>query len=266
MAERRITRAMVVTDGVGTVPLTETIPAPLVAVAGHATIDRVLDRLAAHGVAEAAVTVQRHRNAIEAHLARRTAPPRVVTRHQPEPLGSGGVVRAALSGGFGRDFADAPFFVTGADSFWLDGTTPALDRLAGAWADATMDALLFVHRTVGAVGYAGPGELFVDPIGRARLRRGNQVAPYAFAGLQLVHPRLFAGAPAQGLEAPFAIETLWAQAEEAGRLFAVVHDGVWFQLGSRTAIDDAEEALEELGVWRRPARRPPAQGAPARND
>ena len=45
-----------------------------------------------------------------------------------------------------------------------------------------MDALLFVHRTVGAVGYAGPGELFVDPIGRARLRRGNQVAPYAYAG------------------------------------------------------------------------------------
>ena len=109
MAERRITRALVVTDGIGhaPVPLTETIPAPLVAVAGHATIDRVLDRLAAHGVAEAAVTVQRHRSAIEAHLARRTTAPRVVTRHQPEPLGSGGVIRAALSGGMGREVADA---------------------------------------------------------------------------------------------------------------------------------------------------------------
>jgi MurNAc alpha-1-phosphate uridylyltransferase len=114
-----------------------------------------------------------------------------------------------------------------------------------------MDALLFAHRTVAAIGYAGLGELFVDPLGRARQRRGNQVAPYAYAGLQLVHPRLFATAPAGA----FAIETLWAQGEEAGRLFGLVHDGVWFKLGSRGAIDDAEEALEELGVWRRPARR-----------
>jgi MurNAc alpha-1-phosphate uridylyltransferase len=247
MAELRIARAIVVADGAGDlrVPLTETIPAPLVAVAGQATIDRVLDRLAAHGVAEAVVTEQRHRSAIEAHLARRSAP-RVVPLHQPEAQGSGGAIRAAL-----HTLGDAPFFATGADSFWLDGTTPALDRLAAAWADATMDALLFVHRTVSAVGYAGPGALFVDPLGRARLRRGNQVAPYAYAGVQLVHPRLFAAAPTGA----FAIEAVWAQAEEAGRLFAVVHDGAWFQLGSRGAIDDAEEALEELGVWRRPARR-----------
>ncbi len=245
MPDRRVTRALVVADGVGpAVPLTETTPAPLLAVGGHATIDRVLDRLAAHGVGEAVVVVQRHRSQLEAHLARRSAP-RIVTHHQPEPLGTGGTIRAALA-----HLGNAPSFVTGADSFWLDGTTPALDRLAVAWADATMDALLFAHRTVSAVGYAGPGEIFVDPIGRARLRRGNQVAPYAFAGLQLVHPRLFATAP----EGAFAIETAWAQAEEAGRLFAVVHDGVWFQLGTRSAIDDAEEALEELGVWRRPAR------------
>jgi MurNAc alpha-1-phosphate uridylyltransferase len=253
MSDRRITRALVVADGVShaRVPLTETIPAPLLAVGGHATLDRVLDRLAAHGVAAAVVTVQRHRGLIEAHLARRSAP-RVATLHQPEPLGTGGAIRAALPQLGARDerLDGAPFFVTGADSFWLDGTTPALDRLADAWADATMDALLFVHRTVGAVGYEGAGELFVDPIGRARLRRGNQVAPYAYAGLQLVHPRLLATAP----DGAFAIEALWAQAEEAGRLFAVVHDGAWFQLGSRGAIDDTEAALEELGVWRRQGR------------
>jgi MurNAc alpha-1-phosphate uridylyltransferase len=251
MAEPRILHAVVVADSArgSPVPLTETVPAPLVAVGGQATIDRVLDRLAAYGVADTVVTVERHRGAIEAHLARRTGP-RIASVHQPDAPGSGGAVRAAIRAG--RDMiGDQPFFVARADSFWLDGVTPALDRLAAAWADAAMDALLFVHRTVAAVGYAGLGELFVDPIGRARLRRGNQVAPYAFAGLQLVHPRLFTTAP----EGAFAIETLWAQAEEAGRLFAVVHDGAWFQLGSRGAIDDAEEALEELGVWRRPARR-----------
>src|SRR5262245_61219050 len=75
-AGRRIDRALVIADGVGhaPVPLTETIPAPLLEVAGHATIDRVLDRLAAHGVGEAVVMVQRHRSVIEAHLARCTSP------------------------------------------------------------------------------------------------------------------------------------------------------------------------------------------------
>ena len=63
-----IDRAMVLAAGLGKRmrPLTDTLPKPLVPVAGKALIDHVLDRLADAGVSEAVVNVHHMADAIEA--------------------------------------------------------------------------------------------------------------------------------------------------------------------------------------------------------
>lgn len=237
-------RALVIADGFanGHVPMTETVPAPLVPVAGRAPIDSALDRIAATGIAAATVAAHRHAARIATHLAGRAAP-HVEMLALADTLGSGGTIAHAL----GR-MGPAPFLAVAANALRLDGATPGLARLAAAWNDETMDALLLVHATVSATGVPQVGEIFVDPAGRARLRAGNEVAPFAFAGAQIVHPRLFADAPSGA----FAIEAVWARAAEAERLFAVVSDGALFRVASAAARGEAEEALEALGVWRRP--------------
>ena len=55
------TKAMVLAAGLGVRmrPLTDTMPKPLVAVAGRALLDHVLDKLADAGVSEAVVTTLR---------------------------------------------------------------------------------------------------------------------------------------------------------------------------------------------------------------
>ncbi len=241
-------RALVIADGFanGHVPMTETVPAPLIPVAGRAPIDSALDRIAAQGIATAIVAAHRHATRIAAHVAGRAAP-HVETLALADRLGSGGTIAHALAnapGGLGA----APFLVVAANAVRLDGATPALARLAAAWNDDAMDALLLVHATVSATGVPQVGEIFVDPAGRARLRVGNEVAPFAYAGTQIVHPRLFAGAPAGA----FAVEALWTRASETERLWAVISDGALCRVASAAARDEAEEALEALGVWRRP--------------
>src|SRR6186713_358462 len=87
-----ITRAMVLAAGLGTRmrPLTDTLPKPLVKVAGQALLDHVLDRLADAGVTSAVVNVHHMADQIEAHLKGRTRPRIAISDERSELLDTGG--------------------------------------------------------------------------------------------------------------------------------------------------------------------------------
>ena len=90
--------AMVLAAGLGTRmrPLTDTMPKPLVQVAGKALIDHVLDKLAAAGVKTAVVNVHYLADQIERHLAKRKKPRIVISDERGVLLGTGGGVVKAL--------------------------------------------------------------------------------------------------------------------------------------------------------------------------
>lgn len=228
-------RGMVLAAGLGKRmrPLTDTLPKPMIEVAGRALIDHVFDRFATIGVRDLVVNLHHLRAKLEAHLATRQDM-RITLSPETELLETGGGVTKALPL-LGND----PFFAANADVLWYDGATPALARLAQAWDDEKMDALLLLQRTVTAHGYDGLGDYFLDPVGRAKRRRGNAVAPYVFAGVQILHPRLFKDGP----KGPFSLNRLYDRAEEAGRLFGVAHDGLWFHVGTPDSIAATEVEL-----------------------
>lgn len=228
-------RAMVLAAGRGTRmrPVSEAIPKPLVAVAGRALVDRALDRLEEAGVEDAVVNLHHLGAQIERHLGQRRSP-RVAFSREEILLETGGGVAKALP-----LLGPEPFYVVNADVIWLDGPGGALGRLARRWDDAVMDALLLVHPTVDAYGYRGVGDFDVDPWGRLRRRRESHVAPYLFAGVQILHPRLFAGAPAGA----FSLNLLYDRAVERDRLYGVAHDGEWFHVGDADGRAEAEAFL-----------------------
>ncbi len=45
----------------------------------------------------------------------------------------------------------------------------------------------------------GRGDFMLDPAGRLRRRGEREVAPHLFAGIEILHRRLFDGAPARRL-------------------------------------------------------------------
>ena len=138
------------------------------------------------------------------------------------------------------------FFVINGDVFWLDSKDSALLRLTGAFDPATMDGVLLLQRTVTAVGYEGSGDYFLDPLGNPRRRREREVAPYLFAGVQLLHRRLFDGAPGR----VFSLVRLFDRAEAAGRLSAIVHDGEWYHVGTPDGLALTRERLSSHRIER----------------
>lgn len=219
-------------------PLTERRPKPLIEVRGKAMLDWALDHLADAGVPQAVVNLHHLGAQIERHLSARAAP-RVTLSRESELLDTGGGVRAALP-----QLGPDRFFVLNGDVVWLDGREPALHRLAGAWSEPEMDALLLLQPVTDAYGYDGPGDFVMDPVGRLRRRREREMAPFVFAGVQLLHPRLFSGAP----DGAFSLNLLYDRAIECGRLWGLRHDGRWFHVGTPEALQGVDDALHHLSA------------------
>jgi MurNAc alpha-1-phosphate uridylyltransferase len=166
-------------------------------------------------------------------VAGRTTP-RIALQHEATLLETGGGVTRALP-----LLGEAPFAVLNGDSVLLDGPAPALRRLAARFDPAQMDGLLLLVRTAQVDGEVGRGDFLLDPLGRVRRPKELEVAPYIFSGVQVLSPALFAGAP----EGAFSLNLLYDRAIAAGRLFALVHDGVWFHLSTPADLDRAEAAM-----------------------
>ncbi len=231
-------RAMVLAAGLGERmrPLTDNLPKPLIRVHGRSLLGSILDRLELAGVPEVVVNLHYLGEMIEAHLAERAQPHVTFSREETRLETGGGVCQALPLLG------DDAFFTINGDVCWLDGCTAALRRLAEAWNEAEMDALLLLHPTAHAIGYNGSGDFILSPEGRLRRRRELEVTPFVFTGVQILHPRLFEGMP----EGPFSLNLIYDKAAEAERLYGLRHDGKWFHVGTPDNLREVEDALHPL--------------------
>jgi MurNAc alpha-1-phosphate uridylyltransferase len=227
--------AMVLAAGLGKRmrPITDTMPKPLIKIAGKTLLDWALDALAALGVANAVVNVHHLPEQIVRHVASRTAPRVVISDESAGLLDSaGGIVKALPE--LGRE----PFLILNADTFWIDAGASNLERLALAWDEARMDILIMLAELESATGHSGGTDFLVDADGRLARSKG---APEGliYAGAAIVHPRIFAGAEAR----PHSLNLYFDRAIAGGRLFGMKMEGRWITVGTPAAIPLAEAAV-----------------------
>jgi N-acetyl-alpha-D-muramate 1-phosphate uridylyltransferase len=229
--------AMVFAAGLGVRmrPITEGLPKPLVKVGGRALIDHCLDRLAENGVERAIVNVHWLADQIEAHLAKRRSPKIFISDERSKLLDQGGAIKRALPM-IGGD----PFLVCNTDAFWIEGPRSNLKRLAEAFDFETMDILLLVAASAGAVGVDWPGDFTMSREGALTPREPREVAPFVYAGVGIVKPQLFAGETAE----IFRLAPFFHAAAGESRLFGVRLDGLWVHVGRPETIAEAERAID----------------------
>jgi MurNAc alpha-1-phosphate uridylyltransferase len=229
---------MVLAAGLGTRmrPLTDTMPKPLVPIAGRSLIDHVLDRLADAGVEKAVVNVHHFAGQLIRHLASRTRPRIAISDERELLLGTGGGVKKALA-----ELGEAPFFHINSDTIWIDGVRPNLVRLAEGFDPKAMDALLLLAPSEGSIGYTGRGDFAVAADGQLTRRDTREKMPFVYAGAAILQPALFADAP----EGEFPLTAMFDRAAERGRLFGLRLDGLWMHVGTPAAVAEAEAAIRE---------------------
>ncbi|KQZ15308.1 mannose-1-phosphate guanylyltransferase [Mesorhizobium sp. Root554] len=215
-------------------PITDTMPKPLVKIAGKALLDWSLDSLAAAGVTKAVVNVHYFPQQIIDHVADRKTPRIVISDESTGLLDSAGGIVKALP-----ELGAEPFFVVNADTFWMDRGESNLQRLALEWDEASMDILLMLSHLHTATGHSGGTDFLVAPDGALRRAKGDP-SGLIYAGAAIVHPRIFAGATA----GPSSLNGHFDEAIAAGRLFGMPMQGHWITVGTPEAMAPAEAAVE----------------------
>lgn len=230
--------AMVMAAGLGKrmLPLTNDRPKPLVHLAGKPLIDHCLERVAAAGVRRAVINVHYLASMMEAHLASHDHGLDIAISDERALLmeTGGGLMQA-------KHLIDCdPFYCINSDNIWTNGEGDALHRLAAHWDADRMDALLLIVPRESAHSHLGKGDFLINDEGRLSRRSADaDTAPYVYTGIQLMTKAVLVDAP----EGPFSTMLFWERAIASGRLFGLIHDGLWFDVGSPAAIPATEAIL-----------------------
>jgi N-acetyl-alpha-D-muramate 1-phosphate uridylyltransferase len=235
----QIRKAMVMGAGRGTrmAPMTDDKPKPLVPFMGRPLIDHVLARLNAAGVEEVIVNVHAHADLLEAHLKKITAPKITISDERAELLDTGGGVKKARP-----LLGDDPIFTFNSDSVWIEGRRPTLTRMMEMWDPERMDALLMIASATNTIGEVRRGDFTMEPDASLVRRQEQTVAPFMYAGVQIINPALFD----EGPDGPFSTNLMWDNAMERGRLFGLRMEATWMHVGTPEDLADAERFLRDL--------------------
>ncbi len=232
-----VNTAMIMAAGKGTrmMPLTADRPKPLVAVAGTALLDHVLDHLRDAGVGQIVINAHYRASQVEDHMADHAADFKVAFSDERDLLldTGGGLVRALPL------IPDDPFICVNADNWWTNDGENAFTRLMAAWDDNAMDVLMLLIPYAEANNTQGQGDFDLDVDGRLSRRKADQQAAYVWTGIQMLSKRLIIDPPSE----VFSTNVFWDRAIAKGRCYGLVHEGLWFDVGYPDAIAATEAKL-----------------------
>ena len=223
----RFPDVMLLAAGLGTRlrPISETIPKPLVPVAGLPLIERIIANARAEGATRFVANAHYRADQLLAHFGGL-----LKVNREADLLGTGGGVKAALP-----MLHSDPFLVMNTDAFWPAGSDAPLGRMLARYSQPDDIVLLCVqpHR---ATGFGRSHDFCLDPMGLITLDYG---APVIYAGVALMGKGLFADTP----DGAFSLNRLFEAALERESLKGVVLDAPWFHVGDPEGLAAAERAL-----------------------
>jgi N-acetyl-alpha-D-muramate 1-phosphate uridylyltransferase len=224
----RFPDVMLLAAGLGTRlrPLTETLPKPLVPVAGVPLIERIIANARDEGAKRFVANAHYRADQLLAHFGGL-----LKVNREDALLGTGGGVRAALP-----MLHTDPFFVMNTDAFWPAGSDRPLGRMIARHGADDAEIVLLCIQPGRATGFGRSHDFCLDPMGRVTRDYG---APVIYGGVALMGKALFADAP----DGPFSLNRIIDAALERETLAGVVLDAPWFHVGDPQALAAAELAL-----------------------
>lgn len=230
-------KAMILAAGLGKRmrPLTDTLPKPLLPVAGKPLIHHHLLKLKAAGVDEVIINISYLGHLIcEALGDGSRFGLQIHYSEEPEPLETGGAIRKALP-----LLGDEPFLLVNGDVWVQCDFAPLLNRCLP---EHNLGHLLLVPNPEHcASGNFSPTQAAADPCHFALSPVRDQVESYTFSGISVLRPQLVSDFPECREYFPLREAFSWAMQEQ--RLSGEVYSGQWVDVGTPERLAELERVL-----------------------
>jgi len=223
----QIDTAFILAAGLGTRmrPLTLQIPKPLIKVNGISFIDRIITHLNNYGIKNIIVNASYKHDQITEHVKQYS---NVQVSYEDTPLETGGGLSKALP-----LIGNKPFFCITSDIIWDCNLQNPLSLLAGNYKPSSYGLLALKH-TEHAFGYYGEGDFKLH---KNQLQFASP-APYVFAGLQILNPKVFDLEYTKSLGKKFALNKLYRQF--TNKFNGIEFIGNWYHIGDVKAKERYE--------------------------
>lgn len=240
-----IDTAFVFTAGFGKrlLPITQTIPKPMVKVADKMLVEHILDRLSAAGIKKVIMNTHHLAEVMQQAITQlQTQYPslEIISIHEETILETGGGLVNALP-----LLGSRPIFTINGDILW-ENNSDALLQMQHYWDESKMDILMLLQEKETAIGYEGRGDFDLAPLGNV-FRRTNRLAyPYVFTGIQIINPEVLK----EYEVVPFSLRKIYdSHLQSDGmyrRIYGMKHAGQWLHIGTVEGLKLAEEAYKKL--------------------
>jgi MurNAc alpha-1-phosphate uridylyltransferase len=224
----RFPDVMLLAAGLGTRlrPITDTLPKPLVPVAGVPLIERVMDNARAEGARRFVANGHYRADQLLAHFGGL-----LKVSREDELLDTGGGIKRALP-----MLASDPILVMNTDAFWPAGSDAPLARLLARFAERKAEIVLLCVHPRDATGFARSHDFCLAPSGEITRDYG---APVIYGGVAVMGKALFADTP----DGAFSLNDLFDACLERETLFGVALNAPWFHVGDPAGLAEAERRL-----------------------
>lgn len=217
-------------------PYTDTMPKPMVPIAGKSVIDHTVGQLIKAGVTDIAVNLHYMGDMLRDHLLAQNHNVKFHFFFEDELLDTGLGVKKALS-----LIGNKPFYVINGDAFWENGEgDSALVRLAKNWNASQMELLMLMEPVERMVLTKGVGDYDMDGAGRLT-RSKEQTGKYMWGGIRICDARVFENSP----DTAFSFLRLFDEAQARGKLYGIVHDGAWHHISTPEELEAVDAVYTE---------------------
>ena len=181
-----VDQAMIMAAGFGTrmMPLTKSIPKPMININGKSLIENILEKLHGSNICKIIINTHYLSNILSEHVSNLKVAKNldIIFVHEEKILDSGGGVVNALS-----LFDNKPFFRINSDIYWEDNSI--IENLNTNF-DLSFDGLLGIIDKKSFIGYNGNGDFSL--IQDKFLKIDDTDKQYVFSSVAIFSPKLFA--------------------------------------------------------------------------
>jgi len=246
MASGAIDTAMIFSAGLGKrmLPLTNSVPKPLVRVLNRPILDYIFDLVIEAKIQNIVINSHHLAPQIESYIIQKSKTfQNIQLSHEDILLETGGGIVKALP-----MLGKKPFFTLNGDSIIINSKgNSILSDMQKAWDADKMDILMLLHPTKKAVCYSGPGDFNLTENGNLVRPKSDQ-ADYVFAGVHIFKPELFSQYDIH----PFSLREIYKerthQNGELYRVCGIVNNGDWLHVDTPESIVVAESYLKNNEV------------------